>query len=263
MSKAKKWMAVAGAGMAVLMLLVVALPVAAGTTVAAPAAHRAGPMGGGVTDTYLAEALDITADELQAAQQTANEAAIDQALAEGLITQAQADALKERSGMSGRFDSRMPHGMFGLAGDTIDMDALLANALGITSDELNAARVEAQDLALAAAIEAGRITQAQADQMKAQQALQTYMQEQGWQDQARSLYETLVSQAVQAGVITQEQADTLLSNQRSFGGMRGFDSFHGRGGMRMPGMKGFQAPDSSSSSPSRFLQSPAVTGSDL
>jgi hypothetical protein len=85
MKRTKKWMAVAGAGLAVLMLTVVALPVAADTTVAAPLAHRGGPMGGGASDTYLAEALGITADELQAAQQTANEAAIDQALAEGFV----------------------------------------------------------------------------------------------------------------------------------------------------------------------------------
>ena len=248
MSKAKKWTAVASAAMAVLMLLVVALPAAADTTVAAPTAHRGGPMGGGVNDTYLAEALGITAAELQTAQQTAHEAAIDQALAQGLITQAQADALKARSGMFGRFDGRMPHGMFGLTDETIDMEALLAEALDITTDELAAARVEAQELALAAAVESGRITQEQADQMKAHQALQTYMQEQGLGDQVRSLYENLVNQAVQAGVITQEQADAILSNSGRFGGMRGFDGFHGRG-MRMPGMRG--------------LQSPAVTGTGL
>lgn len=251
MKKAKKWMAVAGASLAVLMLLLVAaLPAAADTAVAAPAAHRGGPLGGGASDTYLAEALGITADELQAAQQTANEAAIDQALAQGLITQAQADALKERSGQFDR-GGRGFHGFFGMDDATIDMDALLAEALGVTTDELAAARVEAQDLALAAAVEAGNITQEQADQMKAQQALNTYLDEQGWQDQVRSLYENLVNQAVQAGVITQEQADAILSNSGRFGGMRGFDGFdgfHGRGA-RMPGMRG--------------LQSPAVTGTGL
>ncbi len=249
MKKAKKWMAVASAAMAVLMLLVVALPAAADTTVAAPAAHRGGPMGGGGSDTYLAEALGITAAELQTAQQAAHEAAIDQALAQGLITQAQADALKARSGMFGRFDGRMPHGMFGLTDETIDMEALLAEALGITTDELATARVEAQDLALAAAVADGRITQEQADQVKAQQALKSYMDEQGFQTQIQSLYENLVQQAVQAGVITQEQADAILSDGGRFGGMRGFDGFHGRGGMRMPGMRG--------------LQSPAVTGTGL
>jgi hypothetical protein len=254
-------MAVAGASLAVLMLLVVALPAAADTTVAAPAAHRGGPMGGD-SDTYLAEALDITADELQAAQQAANEAAIDQALAQGLITQAQADALKEQSGQFDR-GGRGFHGFFGMDDTTIDMNALLAEALGVTTDELAAARVEAQDLALAAAVEAGSITQEQADQMTAEQALKTYLDEQGLQDQVRSLYENLVNQAVQAGVITQEQADAILSNSDRFDGMRGFDGFHGRGGMRMPGMRDLQTPDPSSSSPSRYFQPPAVTGTDL
>jgi hypothetical protein len=244
------------------MLLAVALPAAADTAVLAPTAHRGGPMGGGVSDTYLAEALGITAAELQTAQQAANKAAIDQALALGLITQAQADALKERSGMFGR-GGRGFHGFFGAGDSAIDMNTLLAEALGVTTDDLAAARVEAQELALAAAVEDGRITQEQADQMKAEQALKTYLDEQGLQDQVRSLYENLVNQAVQAGVITQEQADSILSSQRSFGGMRGFDGFHGRGGMRMPGMRGSQAPDSSSSSPSRYFQPPAVTGSDL
>lgn len=244
MKIAKKWTAVAGMGLAVLMLLVVALPAAADTAVAAPTAHRGGPMGGGAGDTYLAEALGITAAELQTAQQAANEAAIDQALAQGLITQAQADALKERSGMFGRGF----HGFFGVGDSAIDMNALLAEALGVTIDELAAARVEAQKLALAAAVESGRITQEQADQVRAQQALKTYMQEQGFGDQMRALYERFVQQAVQAGVITQEQADAILSNSGRFGGMRGFDGFHGRG-MRMPGMRG--------------LQSPAVTGTGL
>jgi polyhydroxyalkanoate synthesis regulator phasin len=247
MSNAKKWTAVAGAAMAVVMLLAGALPAAADTTVAAPTAHRGGPMGGGVNDTYLAEALGITAVELQTAQQAANEAAIDQALALGLITQAQADALKQRSGMLGR-GGRGFHGFFGAGDRAIDMDALLAEALGITADELAAARVEAQELALAAAVESGRITQEQADQMKARQALQAYMDEQGFRDQVRTLVEGIVQQAVQAGVLTQEQADAILSNSGRFGGMRGFDGFHGRG-MRMPGMRG--------------LQSPAVTGTGL
>lgn len=261
MSKTKKWIAVAGAAVAVLMLLVVALPAAADTTVAAPAAHRGGPMGGGANDTYLAEALGITAAELQTAQQTAHEAAIDQALAQGLITQAQADALKQRSGMFG--GGRGFHGFFGADDAAIDMDALLADALGITTDELAAARVKAQDLALAAAVEDGRITQEQADQLKARQSLQTYLQEQGFSDQVRSLYENLVQQAVQAGVITQEQADAILSQQGSFDGMRGFDDMRGLGGMRgfdgmhghggrMFGMPGMQAPDSTAPSGTRL-----------
>lgn len=252
MSKFKKWAAVAGAGLAVLMLTVVALPAAAADTVAAPSAHRGGGMGGGVNDTYLAEALGITADELQAAEQTAYEAAIDQALEQGLITQAQADALKEQAGTTGHFGGRGLKGIFGLTGDTtIDQDALLADALGITVDELAAARTKAQDLALAAAVEDGRITQEQADQIKAEQALRTYMDEQGFQDQVRTLYENLVKQAVQAGVITQEQADTILSNLETngafgpHGGMFGFGG-RGHGGFEGRGMRFYGAPNGGS-----------------
>jgi hypothetical protein len=171
MKNMKKWMAVAGVGLALMALTAAALPVAAAgavaaSTVAAPALRGGGPAGG-ANDAYLAEALGITTAELQTAQQTAYEAGIDQALAEGLITQAQADALKERSAAAGRFGG---HDLFrfpGIDASTIDPDALLADALGITTDELAAARVEAQDLALAAAVEDGRLTQEQADQMKA------------------------------------------------------------------------------------------------
>jgi hypothetical protein len=199
MKNIKKWMAVAGVGLALMTTTVVALPVAAADSVAAPVFHRGGPMGG-ASGEYLAEALGITAAELQTAQQSANEAAIDQALADGLITQAQADALKERSGM---FGDRGGHGFYGIDDTTIDMDALLADALGITTDELDAARAEAQDLALAAAVADGSITQEQADQRQAEQALKTYLDEQGYGAQVRTLYENLVQQAVQAGVITQ------------------------------------------------------------
>jgi transcriptional regulator with XRE-family HTH domain len=287
MKNIKKWMATAGVGLAVMMLTAVALPGASADTVSAPAWQATAPGSGstqtdqattpefrtapaqrgdrvgGASDEYLAQALGVSADELEAAKQTAYQAALDQALAQGLITQEQADAIAERSSAAGRLSSRYLRGFTGSDGSSIDMDALLAEALGVTTDELAAARVEAQELALAAAVEAGSITQEQADQMKAEQALKTYLDEQGLQDQVRSLYENLVNQAVQAGVITQEQADSILSSQRSFGGMRGFDGFHGRGGMRMPGMRGSQAPDSSSSSPSRYFQPPAVTGSDL
>jgi len=270
MRKFKKWIAVAGAGLAVLMLTVVALPAAAAGTASAPLEHRGGPMGGGANDTYLAEALSITAAELQTAEQTAYVAGIDQALAKGLITQAQADALKQGNG-TGRFGGREMHGFLGLAGDTtIDPNALLANALGITTDELQAARVKAQDLALAQAVTDGQITQEQADQMKADQALKTYLDDQGLQTQMQTLYQDAVKQAVKAGVITQAQADAILANQGKFGGMHGFDGFGGRGGMRghggRGGMHGFDAPGNTTpnnTTPSGLFQGGATFGSNL
>jgi transcriptional regulator with XRE-family HTH domain len=196
---------------------------------------------GGASDEYLAQALGVSADELEAAKQTAYLEAIDQALAQGLITQEQADAIAERAAASGRLSSRYLRGF--TSGDSaIDIDALLAGALGVTVDELAAARTEAQSLALAAAVEAGDITQEQADQRQAEQALKSYLDEQGYEAQVRTLYETLVQQAVQAGVITQEQADTILSNS-SLGhvdGVRGLDG--GRGGRHGSGDAGRMGP---------------------
>lgn len=243
MKNIKKWMAAAGVGLALMTATVVALPAAASETAVAQVQRG----GIGQSDEYLAQALGVSADELEAAKQTAYQAAIDQALADGLITQAQADALKARGGSFGRGF----HRFFGVDDAAIDMDALLADALGISTDELAAARVEAQDLALAAAVDDGRITEEQADQIRARQSLRTYLAEQGFDDQVRSLYETLVQQAVQAGVITQEQADAILSEQGTFGGMRGFGGIRGHGG-RMHGMPGMTAPDSTAPSGARL-----------
>ncbi len=247
MTRTRKWLALVTGAVAVAAFALV-------VSVASPqtASAHGGPggrAGFGGNDTYLADALGITAAELQTAQQEAYEAAIDQALAEGLITQAQADALKQ--GSSGMMGKR-GFGHFGLLGsDTIDTEALLADALGVSVDELQAAKTEANDAALAAAVEAGNITQEQADQMKARQALQDYIQEQGLQDRVRSLYEEAVNAAVSAGVITQEQADQILS-ESSFGfGMRGLGGpgFGMHGGRGHGGFGGLRsAPPSSGSS---------------
>jgi hypothetical protein len=248
----KKWMAAAGVGLTLLTATVTALPAAAANTAAVTVQH--GGAIGGASDEYLAQALGVSADALEAAKQTAYQAAIDQAVADGLLTQAQADAIAERAAASGRLSSRYLREF--TAGDSeIDVDALLADALGVTIDQLDAARTEAQSLALAAAVEAGTITQEQADQQQARQALKTYLDEQGFPTQVQSLYESLVQQAVQAGVLTQAQADTILSDAdfSSLGGMRGMDG--GRGGRH--GMRGLGDVDGSGVTP----QNDATSGS--
>ena len=103
-----------------------------------------GGMMGPADNTYLAEALDITTAELQTAQQEAFDAALAQAVEKGLITQAQADILKQRGARG--FG---PMGHFGWFGsDAIDMEALLADALGISVEKLQAAEQTAKDAAL-------------------------------------------------------------------------------------------------------------------
>jgi hypothetical protein len=229
-------------GLVVTGLVMAATPILSGTALAAdPTATPTtksevrGRDGAGV-DTYLAQALGITTDQLTAARETARLAAIDQALAKGLITQAQADALKNNDRSFGR-------GGLGFFADQsqIDENALLAQALGITTDKLAQARTAAEDLRLAAAVADGTMTQAQADLMKAEQKLQTYMTE-------KNVYANAVNQAVKDGVITQAQADAILAQGKGgFGGRGGFGEFGGFGGHGGGGRGGHGAPSAAPS----------------
>ncbi len=185
--------------------------------------HGAGSssrLGGVNSDELLAAALNVSVEELEAAKTAAHSAAIDQAVAEGLITQERADALRARSEESGRI------GRF--RSDTIDYDTLLADALGIGVEQLEAAEETAFVNGLEQAVAEGTITQEQADLKLAQRALKAYLS-----DSTASTREEAVQQAVQDGVVTQEQADQLLSSGRGFGGRgsrgRGFDGPNGNG----------------------------------
>lgn len=188
-------------------------------------------------DELLAEALGITVEELQSAREEAAAAAIDRAVAEGLITEAQAEMLQER-GARGLRGGMPPH-FFGLEESAIDPQALLADALGVTVEELAAAQDAAQDAALAQAVEDGRITQEEADQIQARQALHPYFQE-----RMQTAYGEAVQQALEEGVITQAQADQLLEEGAPgrFGGHGGLRGMGERGGMRGPGGDGFFGP---------------------
>jgi len=204
-------------------------PVApAATTTTAPAGRgdRFGLRGDmGNQGTYLADALGITVTDLQAAQTKAREAEIKQAVTDGLITQAQADAML--NGTAGPGGVRVD-----LRGAAYDHEKFLADALGITVDKLQAAEDTAAKAELAQAVTDGRITQAQADQITAERALQTYIADKG-------LFKSAVDSAVKDGVITQAQADAILAQNKAggmgfgFGGRGGFD-----GGMGGPGGHG-------------------------
>jgi hypothetical protein len=191
-------------------------PTAPATTTAP--AWRGGPLddikGGG---TYLAQALGITETDLQAAQTKARAAEIQQAVTDGLITQAQADAML--NGTAGQRGVRVD-----LRGANLDHEKFLAEALGITTEKLQAAEESAAKAELAQAVIDGRMTQAQADQITAEQALQKYIADKG-------LFKSAVDSAVQAGVITQAQADTILTQAKPGGfGFGGLERGGGRGG---------------------------------
>lgn len=211
----------------------------------------------------LADALGITVDDLQAAYQTARDAAIDKAVEEGLITQEQADEMQVWGGFGrrGGFGSfgRFPQGV---ANSDIDENTLLADALGITVDELQTAREIANQSAINQAIAAGLITQEQVDAMQARKNLMSYLDRDtllakvlgmsvedletaydngetlstlmgakgldaaAVREKLQAAYTEALAQAVKDGVITQEQVDEMLQDRRGFGMLPG--------GMGMP-----------------------------
>ncbi len=165
-----------------------------------PGGHS-GWEGGSEFDIYLAEALGISLDELQAARAKAQEAALQAAVDSGKLTAEQADMMQARQALM----------------KYIDREALTAQALGITVEDLQAAR------------QAGK-------------SISTLIQELGLDaEQVQAAYETAykaaVAQAVQSGIITQAQADQILSQEK------GFDLFgRGRHGHNRPGPGMNEAP---------------------
>lgn len=155
----------------------------------------------------LAEALGITVDELEDAQEQAHAASVADAVAASEITQAQADQILAAHALKGY----------------IDRQAILATALGMTTEELEAA-------------------------LAAGQSISDLMGEKGidaatLQANAQAAYETAVQQAVTDGVITQAQADEILAsgnlNLFGHGGHGGRGGHHGRGGQ---GGRGYGLP---------------------
>ena len=123
----------------------------------------------------LAEALGITVEELQAAQEQAFAATVADAVTEGTISQEQADRL-----LAGRALRAY-----------LDYQAILAAALDMTADELEAAFADDQSL-VDLMVEKG-------------------IDSEELQASIRTGYEAAVQQAVTDGVITQEQADEVLA----------------------------------------------------
>jgi hypothetical protein len=234
-----------------------------------------GPAGGPWSDEYLAEALGITVEQLQAAYDDASTKAITQAVEAGYITQEQADLMAERG--FGFFGKRGFGGPRWGAGDAIDFNALLAEALDISVEKLQDAQDAAAEAALAAAVEDGSLTEEQAELVAARRALEKSIEKrelmakalgisveelEAAREEGKSMadlidelgleldavreakqaaYQEAVEQAVEDGVITQEQADLILEG--GFGpGMRGGPCGGAGGRGRFPHDGGFPPP---------------------
>jgi hypothetical protein len=177
-----------------------------------------GGMMGGVSQQNLAAALGIDLPTLQAAYKTANTEALKEAVSKNLITQAQSDQITARG-----LDKGPVGGFARFGANGIDYNSLLANALGITTDKLQAANQQAFKTNLDAAVTAGKMTQAQADAIEGHNALYSNSK---FITAIQSAFTAAVNQAVTDGVITQAQADQILKNGAGNGMMNGFN---GRG----------------------------------
>ncbi len=237
--------------------------------------------------------LGISEADFQAAMETAYKAAIQQAVEDGVITQEQADLILNSetilsrggpgglNGKGGAGDMQGRGVPAGFQGKGEKMDTYLAEALGISVEELQAAREKASDAAMEAAVESGEITEEQANLMEARQALKGYINQetltasalgitveelQSARDQGKSIrdlmdelgiteedfqaamktaYEAVVQQAVEDGVVTQEQADLILNKEMNpgFGGPGGFPGMgNGEDQPGGPGQPGGQGP---------------------
>ena len=154
--------------------------------------------GSSAHDEYLAEALGITLEQLQAARRTAMAAYLADAVTAGDITPEQADLALAKYALR----------------DVIDQKALLAEALGLTTEELEAAFNGGQSL-----------SELMTTQGIDADTLRTNVQ---------AAYEAAIARAVADGVITQAQADAVLAQDTNFGLFgghgRGGRGHHGRGG---------------------------------
>ena len=182
----------------------------------------------GYTNEDLANALGISTDTLNTAYQTAYAAALKEAVSQGLITQVQADQLSTNGNVfpfGNRWDGWLTQ-------NGIDFNTFLADALGISVDELKSATQTAYDANIDQAVTDGKLTQDQADMMKGKYALSN---DTAFQSSMNTAYTAAVNQAVSSGVITQAQADLILKNSENMfnpglGGWGGRGGPHGHGG---------------------------------
>ena len=173
----------------------------------------------------FAEALGVTVEELEAAHESVRVAAIEQAVADGVLTQEQADEI-----LSNENGPRV--GKHVLTG--VDGNALLAEELGITVEELEAARDEVNAARLADMVESGVLTEEQAEMLEAQRAVRDYLDTDAIQEAVQAAHEAAIEAALADGAITQEQADQMIENlENGLGqGGRGFGGGGHHGGPR-------------------------------
>ena len=192
--------------------------------------------GPGGSDEDLAAALGISVEDLTAAVEKAFTSAVDAALEAEYITASQAETLKE-----GNTNFRS---LYRYLGETeraeFDQDVYLAEALGITEEELADAVAAVKQARIDQLVADGVLTQEQADLQAAYQALRGSTTFAATMKQAMT---DAINAEVKAGTLTQAQADLIIANldamPMGFGigmhEMRGMEGAGGMGEHRGPG----------------------------
>ena len=155
--------------------------------------RRGGAESGIDYQSLLAAELGISVDDLQSAQQDAQAAGLEQAVEDGLITAEHAELIQARQALM----------------DYIDKEAIMAEALGISVEELQESKANGtrrSDLIEELGLDADEVAA-----------------------QIKAAHQAAVEQAVADDVITQEQADQI-GTLGQFG--------HGKHGLGMPGSHG-------------------------
>lgn len=194
--------------------------------------------GPGASDEDLAAALGISVEDLNAAQEDAFMSAVDAALESEYITASQAETLKAGNGSFRtlfRYLNKTERAEF-------DQDLYLAEALGISESELEAAYDAIKQARIDQLVADGIITQAQADLQAAYAALR---QSTTFAESMKQAITEAINAEVAVGTLTQAQADLLIANldemPMRFGmGVRGLRDWEGFGGMdvyRLPGRR--------------------------
>lgn len=175
-----------------------------GTVALATPALAHGPFGFGGADrgAKLADALGISVDELQSARDQAFEAGVTEAVESGRLTPEQADLMIAQRNLK----------------RATDHEAFMADVLGVSADEIEAAR------------DAGTLRELYDSQELDRATMHERMQ---------AAHEAAIAKAVQEGVITAEQAEALQDTEGKVGGCNG--GMHGMRGMKgMRGMGGIR-----------------------
>ncbi len=204
-----------------------------GTTTDALTFTKGGPGG---SDEDLAAALGISVEDLNAAVEKAFASAVDQALEAEYLTASQAETLKAGSAS---FRS-----LYRYLSETeraeLEQDAFLAEALGISAEELQAAYDAVRQARIDAMVADGTLTQEEADLQAAYQALRGSTTFEATMKQAMT---DAINAEVEAGTLSQAQAELLIANldempmgfDMGMRGMRGMQGAGGMGGHRGPG----------------------------